>query len=207
MIRTITKLTPKLHGRRMSLAQFEPAISEDGRIYELSRGVVICMDVPAVRHMLQVDASRYQLDLYRKEMQGRIFSIAEGSGCKVLLVDFESERHPDLAVYLSPPPDEKDFWAYWIPDLVIEVVSQSSKTRDYVEKAEEYLSFGIKEYWIIDARKGQLTVLRRARGQWTKRLVKPPEMYETTLLPGFKFDCQAVFKAADTAPRSKGGDS
>lgn len=205
MIRTVTKLTPKHHGRRMSLAEFEPAVSEDGRLYELGRGLVIYMDVPNIRHMLQVDAARLQFDGYRQGSPGRIFSIAEGSSCKILLVDFESERHPDLAVYLSSPPDEKDFWAYWIPDLVIEVVSLRSKTRDYVEKAEEYLSFGIKEYWIIDERKHQMTVLRRARGQWTKRIVRPPEIYETKLLTGFKFDCQAVFKAAEKAPRSKGG--
>ncbi len=207
MIRTVTKLTPKHHGRRMSLAEFEPAVSEDGRLYELGRGVVIYMDVPNIRHMLQVDATRVQLDAYRQVAPERVYSIAEGSSCKILLGDFESERHPDLAVYMSPPSEEKDFWAYWIPDLVIEVVSLSSKTRDYVEKAEEYLSFGIKEYWIIDERKRQVTVLRRARGQWTKRIVKPPEIYETKLLPGLKFDCEAVFKAAEKAPRSKGGRS
>ena len=33
--------------------------------------------------------------------------------------------------------------------------------RDYVEKREEYLALGVKEYWIVDAGKQQIVILRR----------------------------------------------
>jgi Uma2 family endonuclease len=207
MIRTVTKLTPMHHGQRMTLAEFEPAISEDGRLYELSRGVVIYMDVPGLRHMLQVCDARDQLVSFHVTHPKKIYAIAAGSDCKIVLEDFDSERHPDLAVYLSPPPDEKRFWAYWIPDIVIEIVSLGSEERDYVLKREEYFHFGIKEYWIIDSKRQEMLVLRRGAGGWQERVIKPGRSYQTKLLPGFKFDCQAVFKAADKAPRSKGGKS
>jgi len=37
------------------------------------------------------------------------------------------------------------------PDLVIEVLSDSTARYDRVEKMRAYIEFGVKEYWIIDA--------------------------------------------------------
>jgi Uma2 family endonuclease len=37
-----------------------------------------------------------------------------------------------------------------VPDLLVEVVSKGSVVRDYVEKKNDYESFGVKEYWLID---------------------------------------------------------
>jgi Uma2 family endonuclease len=199
MIQSITKIGPKDHGRRMSLAEFEPAHAQEGYLYELSRGVVIVMDVPGIAHMLQVGEAREQLVRYRLEHTKKIFAIAAGNECKILLSDFESERHPDLAVYMSSPPAEKRYWAYWVPEIAIEVVSPGSEERDYVLKREEYLDFGIKEYWVLDAQRQEMLVLRRGRGKWIQRIVSPPELYETKLLPGLKFDCKAVFASAEKA--------
>ncbi|MFN0149013.1 MAG: Uma2 family endonuclease [Dehalococcoidia bacterium] len=40
------------------------------------------------------------------------------------------------------------------PDLAIEVVSEDSVARDFVEKLREYEAAGIPEYWVIDSRPG-----------------------------------------------------
>ncbi|MBL8797663.1 MAG: Uma2 family endonuclease, partial [Planctomycetia bacterium] len=98
-----------------------------------------------------------------------------------------------------PPLDEDDLWATWLPDIAIEVVSADSVHRDYVEKREEYLLFGVREYWIVDAARGEMLVLKRRGGKWTEKIVKPPEVYETKLLPGFQPDCGTVFAAAGLA--------
>ena len=36
------------------------------------------------------------------------------------------------------------------PDLVIEIISPSSRYRDIFEKKELYEKFGVKEYWLVD---------------------------------------------------------
>ncbi len=77
------------------------------------------------------------------------------------------------------------------------MVSPSSRHRDYVEKREEYLAFGVHEYWIFDADKQEMLVLRRSRGRWAERVVRPPDVYRTRLLPGFEFACGPVFEAAE----------
>ncbi len=84
----------------------------------------------------------------------------------------------------------------WIPELVVEVVSRGSEDRDYVEKRDEYLAFGVKEYWIIDAQRKQMLVLRRFRGRWKEQTVSPGDVYQTALLPGLRFDLDAVMQAA-----------
>jgi len=201
MSKTITKVGPADHGRRMSLGEFEHAEVEQGFQYELSRGVVTVSDVPNRVHLLQVVSIRDQLQSFRISNPSRIHIIAAGSECKLLIGEFESERHPDLAVYLTPPPDidDDDLWAQWVPEVVIEVVSPSSRERDYHQKPEEYLRLRVKEYWIVDAEKRLMIVMRRSRGRWIERTIRPPAGYRTRLLPGLVFSCSDVFKTAGLA--------
>jgi Uma2 family endonuclease len=183
----------------MRLGEFELAEALPGKSYELGRGVINVVDVPDRKHFAQVDCARQQLSAYRVEKPEQIYRIAGGGECKILLADLESERHPDLAVYKSPPPQEDAFWAAWLPEIVVEVVSPGSETRDYVEKREEYLQFGVREYWIIDFDKRQMLALRRSRGKWVERIVRPGDAYHTSLLPGFELDLARIFREAENA--------
>ncbi|MCD9023209.1 Uma2 family endonuclease [Cohnella silvisoli] len=42
------------------------------------------------------------------------------------------------------------------PDLVVEILSPSTRKRDKIEKAYKYALFGIKEYWLVDPDNGVL---------------------------------------------------
>jgi Uma2 family endonuclease len=190
----ITLIGPQDHGRRMSLEEFDLAEGRAGRTYELSRGVITVVDVPNEPHMSIAHEIRLQLTSYQLKHLDVIERILTGSECKLLIADFQSERHPDLSVYKSPPP-AKDIWSTWIPELVIEVVSEESARRDYDEKPAEYLAFGVQEYWIVDPSKVQLTALTRSQGRWSPRVVRPPEPVRTHLLPDFALDLSAVFSA------------
>jgi Uma2 family endonuclease len=191
------KIGPHDNGRRMSLADFEFAEVQEGYLYELGRGVIVVSDVPNPPHLAQVTAIRRQLLAYDLANPGRIYTVASGNECKLLVFDLESERHPDLTVYKTPPPRaDSKVWRSWVPELVIEVVSPDSHERDYQEKREEYLALGIKEYWIFDAERQEMRVLQRRAGNWSERVVRPPRVYKTRLLPGLEFDCGAVFEAA-----------
>src|SRR5947209_3259843 len=144
MSKTVIKVGPRDQGRRMSLADFDHAEVQEGCLYELGRGVVVVSDIPNQRHLDQIPALKRQVHGYDATHRGRIHTIATGSECKILIETLESERHPDLAVYKSPPSQVGgERWSTWIPDLVVEVVSPGSEQRDYVEKREEYLLFGV----------------------------------------------------------------
>jgi Uma2 family endonuclease len=193
---TALVIKPADHGRRMSLADFDRAEAAGGRLYELGRGAIIVVDVPDPGHFAQVEAIRDQLTAYKLANPGRVHGIAGGAECKLLIPEAQSERHPDLAVYKTPPPAGEDVWARWIPEIVVEVVSPHSAERDYVEKREDYLSAGVKEYWIVDASRRQVLVLRRHRGHWSERVLGPDDTHATRSLPGFELACAPVFAAA-----------
>src|SRR5690242_7570711 len=96
---TTIKLTPADHGRHMSLADFAHVEVQEGRLYELSRGVVTVSDVPNPPHLAQVMAIRRQFNAYDLSYPTRIHTIASGGECKIPVEGLESERHPDLAIY------------------------------------------------------------------------------------------------------------
>ena len=45
-----------------------------------------------------------------------------------------------------------------VPALVVEVLSGSTKTKDMVKKLDLYMQTGVKEYWIVDPDKKEVTV-------------------------------------------------
>jgi Uma2 family endonuclease len=202
VLKAALKVGPADHGRKMSLADFDHAEVQEGYLYELGRGIIVVSDVPKKRHLAQVLQTRMQLMAYQLANPSRIYAVCSGSECKILIGSYESERHPDLAVYKSLPPEEgADFWFTWIAELVIEIISPGSELRDYQEKREEYLAFGVREYWIFDADKEQMLVLLRVGGRWRERIVRPPEIYKTRLFPGLQFSCEKVFQAAKAAEK------
>jgi Uma2 family endonuclease len=198
MGKTLIQIGPADHGRRMSLEEFEHAEVQEGYLYELSRGIITVSDVPNRLHAILAYMICRQLFAYEGSHPGRIHMIAPGSGCKLLIPALSSERHPDVAVYLTAPPpiENTSLWRHWFPELVIEVVSPSSRKRDYKEKPAEYLRLGAKEYWIIDPKKRVMVVMRRVRTRWVESVVEPPALYRTCLLPDLEFSCEAVFAAA-----------
>jgi LAO/AO transport system kinase len=193
------KIGPQDNGRRMSLDDFDHAKVAEGHNYELSRGVITVSDVPDTEHMAVVLGIKDQFYAFKLAHPDSMFGIAAGSECKLLLADLQSERHPDLSIYKTPPPEYEDVWSIWIPELVIEVVSPGSVTRDHEEKREEYLDFGVKEYWIVDANREEMLILTRFRGKWRERTIRPGEIYESKLFSGFRFDCGAVFRGTGNA--------
>ena len=194
---TAIRIGPEDHGRAMSLADFEHAKVKEGYLYELERGVIVVSDVPNLPHAAQVIAARRQLAAYDLAHPGRIYGVFAGNECKILISEDESERHPDIAVYMTEPTSEDSgVWLNWVPEIVVEVVSAQSHERDYNTKRKEYLRFGVSEYWILDLVKSELLVHRRAGDRWRKSKVPAGKLYTTPLLPGLEFDCGRVFEAA-----------
>lgn len=192
-----TIVGPSDHGRRMTLDEFDTAEGVEGRLYELSRGEVVVTDVPNPPHGDTLDALRELLSAYRGARPGVIQRMFSGSDCKILIESTQSERHPDVAVYKTPPPSrDASVWSFWVPELVVEIVSPGSEHRDYVEKAEDYLFFGVQEYWVIDGFRGLVTVHRRSRGRWQKQELRRGDRYTTHVLPGFELVVDTVLPAA-----------
>jgi Putative restriction endonuclease len=198
MLKTKARIGPTDQGRRMPLKRFEFAEVQEGYRYELARGFIVVGEVPNLYHAYLVAFMRDRLVEYKVGHTGRIHIILGSMESKLLIPDWESERHPDLAIYLTRPrgPKNRTLWRRWIPEVVAEIVSPTSVDRDYVEKREEYWTLGVKEYWIVDAAMGQVLLLRRGRRRWIETALKRGDVLQSKLLPGFHVPCAAIFDAA-----------
>ena len=66
-----------------------------------------------------------------------------------LVEDGKNQLEPDIVVICNADLLELD-GCHGAPDWVIEVISKSTKARDYGIKMVKYREAGVKEYWIVD---------------------------------------------------------
>ena len=64
---------------------------------------------------------------------------------------------PDISVICDKKKLD-DIGCHGAPDWVIEIVSQSSRTMDYMTKLFRYRIAGVREYWIVDPEKNMTMV-------------------------------------------------
>ena len=180
------RIGPADHGRKMRFDKFIEAEFEDGWLYELARGVIVVTDVPGITHGRIVGRVTQLFVLYHVAHPGVINYRAGGQECRLRLPGMQSDRHPDQAIYLNPPPEGEQPWTRWTPQIVVEIVSRGGKKRDFQEKREEYLRMGATEYWIIDPDHRRMLVLQRAGDTWLEVPVPAGAVYRTHLLPGLE---------------------
>ncbi len=180
-----TKISLADNGRRMTLEEFLDAEEEEGYRYELARGVLEVTMVPGAPHGRIVHLFYKLFTRYEDAHPGVIDRFGGASEFRLFLPELISGRNPDLAVSLvGTPIDENDDRP---PSLCIEVVSEGNeaRTRDYVTKREEYLAFGLLEYWIVDRFDRKVTVLRRRGDSWTETVFVDGQSASGRVLPGF----------------------
>jgi Uma2 family endonuclease len=83
-------------------------------------------------------------------------------------------------------------------DLIVEVVSDDSVSRDRSDKFYEYQATGVREYWIIDPRPGYERAdfyVLDTRGRYQPVPIDPDGRYHSTVLAGFRFEVEWVLSA------------
>jgi Uma2 family endonuclease len=98
-----------------------------------------------------------------------------------------SGRMPDLMFVSKEHVDRiRETYVDGPADLVVEIVSLESNTRDRAEKLVEYEGAGIPEYWLIDSlRREAAFYLLGEDGRYHRAPVDPEGLYRSAMLPGF----------------------
>lgn len=115
---------------------------------ELLDGYLVEIEVPTFTHERIVDELSFRLNQWARPRQaGQVL----GSGYKLRINDRRAWM-PDLQFYRSgnSPEDQEQGLEHGHPDLVIEVISPSSSSKDRVQKRHDYAAIGVPEYWLID---------------------------------------------------------
>jgi Uma2 family endonuclease len=108
-------------------------------------------------------------------------------------------REPDIVYVASEHADWQHEQNLAGADLVIEVISPDNPERDTVQKREEYGNAGIPEYWLVDPRTNQITVLtlpENADVYVEHGIFSKGETATSVLLEGFTAQVSTVFGSA-----------
>jgi Uma2 family endonuclease len=82
------------------------------------------------------------------------------------------------------------------PDLVVEIISPSSRVMDQTRKAALYADSGVPEYWVVDPERREVQVLVLDQGQY--RPVEPADgRLPSTVIPGLAVDPVALFAGVE----------
>jgi len=101
-----------------------------------------------------------------------------------------SGREPDV-IYLRPETMERwgERFVEGPADLVVEVVSRESRTRDRLEKYREYAEAGVAEYWLIDPQQKTVEVYALSdSGAYEPVRAGDPSRATSVVLPGLWID-------------------
>jgi Uma2 family endonuclease len=102
---------------------------------------------------------------------------------------------PDLLLVLNEHQDILQDWVRGAPDLVIEILSPTTATRDRGIKLKAYARYCVGEYWIVDPIAQVIEVYRlTAKVFHLAATGAKGNTVETPLLPGFSLAVSSIFK-------------
>lgn len=144
---------------------------DDGRRYEILEGDMLVSPSPKWRHQRAVThLVAFLLDLERAGL---------GKVCPSPIDVYFSEHtvlEPDVLFIKTERLDiVTERYIAGPPDLVIEVVSESSRDADFGRKLRTYARFGVPEYWIADPDEHRVHVFRLADGAYGAASVLGPD--------------------------------
>jgi Uma2 family endonuclease len=135
----------------------------DGERAELIDGKIYDMSSPSRTHQKIVS--------YVSRVIGNYIESNNGN-CEVYPSNFAVFLYDDETTYLEPDIvvvcdtsklDEKG--CHGAPDWVVEVVSPSSRSMDYLTKLYHYKNAGVREYWVVDYEKNRVSVYDITSGE------------------------------------------
>ncbi len=167
---------------------------EDGKRYEIIEGERYVTPAPSTKHQRISRRLLVLLDQYVKDTRkGEVFD----APCDVVLSDLDVVQ-PDL-LYISAARasiiTEKNIRG--APDLIIEIVSESTRRTDEVVKRRLYERYGVQEYWIVDPELETVKVYRMSEKGYTRAaelVAESGDHLTSPLLPDLKIPLPEIFE-------------
>ena len=182
-------------GKKVSYEEFM-AISEKSTLrMEYINGEIYLLASPTINHQEILGNLHILFNEYFK-----------GKKCKVFLAPFDVHfwkrdfkepdvMQPDLLVAcdLEGNINEKNKYM-GTPTLVIEILSNSTRSKDMVDKLNTYMLSGVKEYWVIDKKQETIMIYTFVNcGIDNLKVFKKGELGKSVAFQGLSVDVADLF--------------
>lgn len=143
---------------------------------------------------------------------GEVFSFLKGKSCKVYHAPFDvrfpnqpddaddltfTVVQPDICVVCDPSKLD-DAGCKGAPDLIVEILSPSTASKDLNEKYQLYEEHGVQEYWVVYPGECVLEIYDLQHGKYVSRgkFVRENTV-ESKVLRGLKIELSEVFEGVE----------
>ncbi|MFQ5490242.1 MAG: Uma2 family endonuclease [Phycisphaerae bacterium] len=189
----IVRVTPFLErsacyrGLRMTARQYLQ-LEEDEVRYELVDGVVCMSPSPNCAHQ-QIGAQiSCQIGIYLDANPlGHVMHEIDVN------LDDDLVYRPDVVFVAKGRVSPDANYITGPPDLVVEIISESSRRYDRETKKDDYERCGVGEYWLIDPGLHAMTFYRLVDGKYVE-VAPEGNQFASQALPGFRLDLTKIKK-------------
>lgn len=180
---------------RVSYEEYLRFVSGSDNRYEYIDGGIFMQASPLYPHQKAI-----------KEIFGEFIAWFKGKECEPLTAPFDVTLYkgekgkninvvqPDILVICDRETIDEAGKYQGTPALVVEALSESTKSRDLIQKLDLYMQSGVKEYWIANPASRELYIyVFNQKYIEIMRAYKGVERAESTVFPGLGIELRQVF--------------
>jgi Uma2 family endonuclease len=168
-------------------------VSERGERYELIDGALFVTPAPTWEHQTVSSNLFFPLATYIRSMKLGWVVATPG-----VHVDERTYVIPDLVFIARERRDiigEANIEAG--PDLVVEILSPSTRRNDLIVKRTLYSRIGVREYWLVEPETQTVTVLTPESGGYVEVAPTATGIIRSQVLPGLHLTLVDLFEDVD----------
>ena len=172
----------------------------DDKRNEIINGMISQQGMPAssVSHQHVLGELHFQIKRHLQNKPCRVYI----APLDVVLLDSNQEEdsadnivQPDLIVLCDPSKVKNGRSCVGAPDLVVEILSPSSRRRDMIIKSALYAKYGVQEYWIVDPDDMSITVLQLKGSAYVIAFEVTEDIpFNSSVLPGLELEFNQIFE-------------
>jgi len=166
---------------------------DDGKRHEIIEGDHYMTPAPKTKHQrVSANLGSAMISFAKKHKLGLVLT----APCDVILSN-ENVVQPDiLFVSVARAAIVTEDNICGAPDVIVEILSESTRKKDEVTKRKLYERFAVEEYWLIDPELELVKIFKLAQQKYGRAAELSKEnndILTTKLLPDFNFPVGEIF--------------
>ncbi|MCJ7840259.1 type II toxin-antitoxin system Phd/YefM family antitoxin [Lederbergia sp. NSJ-179] len=183
-------------GRKASYEEFLELTRDVENRYEYIDGEIYLLASPKTAHQYAI--TQMLVIFHEAFLGGPCIPFVAPYDIRLKRVNHDDPNvvQPDLMVIcdLDDHLDERDYYR-GVPSLVVEVLSDSTRSKDMVKKLDLYMESGIKEYWIVNPFNRDVTIYYFEKNEVSEiSTFKYPETAKSFLFENVTVELEKIFK-------------
>ena len=146
-------------GKKVSYEEFMQIYEKSTLRMELINGEIHLLASPIIQHQAVLGKLHLLFNGYFKSKKCRVFMAPFDVHFKKKDIKEPDVMQPDILVACDLENNVTEKGRYMgTPTLVLEILSESTRSKDMIDKLNTYMLSGVKEYWIIDIKNDKIMV-------------------------------------------------